>query len=366
MSATNSPQWRLRLKVLPIRFFTNLGFLIERLAKPRPPKPSKTIRIPRSILDDESLNGKRERKAKNEELVLQVYYPANGDQRNSLSQPKRSRPVVVNFHGSGFMLGHATDDARWARSVTEYVDAVVISVEYRLAPENPFPAAVEDGVEAVLWIISHAEELGVDPYRIAMSGFSAGGSLTFGVPMRLGEEMRSRRQLSAVNNDWKETPGPYVDPEYRIVFIAAWYPSVNYCHSRAQRRATNIRQDKNLPAWFTNLVDNCFLLGIEQADKKLPWLSPGVAPAEMLKKYIPHDITIRVCEWDELRAEAERFCERLISEEVGRQGVGIKVIEKATHGWDKYPSPKFQWDLSIEGEYREVCRDMRNVFYNQN
>ncbi|KAJ3919227.1 Alpha/Beta hydrolase protein [Lentinula edodes] len=210
MSATNSPQWRLRLKVLPIRFFTNLGFLIERLAKPRPPKPSKTIRIPRSILDDEK-------------LVLQVYYPGNGDQRNSLSQPKRSRPVVVNFHGSGFMLGHATDDARWARSVTEYVDAVVISVEYRLAPENPFPAAVEDGVEAVLWIISHAEELGVDPYRIAMSGFSAGGSLTFGVPMRLGEEMRSRRQLSAVNNDWKETPGPYVDPEYRIVFIAAWY-----------------------------------------------------------------------------------------------------------------------------------------------
>ncbi|KAJ3997738.1 Alpha/Beta hydrolase protein [Lentinula boryana] len=362
----SSPEWLLRLKVLPLRFFTNLAFSLDELVRPRPPKPSKTIKIPRTIPDDESENGKRKREGKNKELLLQVYYPLS-HQQSTLPKPMHPelKPVVVNFHGSGFMLGHATDDARWARSVAEYVDAIVVSVEYRLAPEHPFPAALDDGVEALLWIIHHAEELGVDPHRIALSGFSAGGSLTFGVPMRLGEEMR-KRKISA-GNECQQKEGTFeagfspVIPHYRIVFIAAWYPSVDYSLTRAQRRATNVRQDKNLPAWFTNLVDTCFLLGVGEADKKLPWLSPALAPAEMLKEYLPHDIVVRVCEWDELRAEAENFCNRLASEEGSRRGVGIKVIEGAIHGWDKHPSLNFRWDAGIEEVYKEVCVEMRKV-----
>ncbi|KAJ4480861.1 Alpha/Beta hydrolase protein [Lentinula aciculospora] len=367
MSTSEAPPiWLLRLKVLPLRFLTNFSFFLGKFVRPRPPQPSRTIRIPRSIVEGESENGTKKRSATNKEPIsLQIYYPSSDQQ--SLLKAKPIRPVVVNFHGSGFMLGHATDDARWARSVTEYAGAVVVSVEYRLAPENTYPAAVDDGLETLLWIISHSEELGVDPHRIAMSGFSAGGSLAFGVPMRLGEEMRKRSKLLGAEAQTKEQCsdsrelGPYIDPRYRIVFIAAWYPSVDYSLTRPQRRATNVRQDKNLPAWFTNLVDTSFLLGVDEADKKSPWLSPAQAPVDMLRKYLPHDIVVRVCEWDELRAEAERFYKRLISEEVGRQRVGIKVVEKTTHGWDKHPNFKFKWDETIEEAYRERNREEKNT-----
>ncbi|KAJ3762530.1 Alpha/Beta hydrolase protein [Lentinula raphanica] len=360
----------LRFKVLPLRWLTNFSFFLGTFASPRPPKPSKTIRIPRvsSSSDDQNDNGKSQT-TKNDQLILQVYYPASYQPQTQFKKRKSPslRPVVVNFHGSGFMLGSATDDARWARSVTEYVDAVVVSVEYRLAPENPFPAALNDGVDALLWIIHHSEELGVDPHKIALSGFSAGGSLAFAVPIKLGEEMQRRRNILEGGNRQqqnpltsKEEPSLYVDPAYRIQFIAAWYPSVDYSLTRPQRRATNARQDKNLPAWFTDLVDTSFLLGVAEEDRKLPWLSPALAPAEMLRKYIPHNVEFRLCEWDELRAEAERFSERLASDEVGRKGIGMKVIEGTTHGWDKHP--RLKWDQGIEHLYKEICTEMQKTF----
>lgn len=97
-------------------------------------------------------------------------------------------PVVINFHGGGFTLGSATDDARWCGTVVDECHAVVVSVDYRLAPECPFPTAVEDGVDAVLWIHEHATELGIDPDKIALSGFSSGGNMAFTVPLRLYDE----------------------------------------------------------------------------------------------------------------------------------------------------------------------------------
>ena len=94
-------------------------------------------------------------------------------------------PVVVNFHGGGFTLGTATDDCRWAQCVLEDADAVMVSVSYRLAPEYPFPAAVDDGVESLVYLSTHAAELGLDMTRVALSGFSAGGNLAVTVPLRL-------------------------------------------------------------------------------------------------------------------------------------------------------------------------------------
>jgi acetyl esterase/lipase len=97
----------------------------------------------------------------------------------------------VNFHGGGFTIGQASDDARWADAVVRNCNAVVVCVEYRLAPKYPHPTAVEDGVDAILYLIANAEQLGIDPDRIAVSGFSAGGNMAFTVPMKLQVDEKS-------------------------------------------------------------------------------------------------------------------------------------------------------------------------------
>ena len=86
-------------------------------------------------------------------------------------------PAIVFFHGGGFVLSSVDGHDAFARKLAAAAGAVVISVEYRLAPEHPFPAAVDDAVAATGWVSSHAERLGVDPERIAVAGDSAGGNL---------------------------------------------------------------------------------------------------------------------------------------------------------------------------------------------
>ena len=87
------------------------------------------------------------------------------------------RPAVLSIHGGGFAVGSmALDDGANAALARE-VGAVVVSVEYRLAPEHPFPAAADDCYAALVWMSEHAAELGVDPARIAVLGNSAGGGL---------------------------------------------------------------------------------------------------------------------------------------------------------------------------------------------
>ena len=86
-------------------------------------------------------------------------------------------PVVVNFHGGGWCLGTPEQSGWLASRVAEQVGCVVVSPTYRLAPEHPYPAAVEDAWEVLQWVAEHAHELGADPARIAVMGDSAGGNL---------------------------------------------------------------------------------------------------------------------------------------------------------------------------------------------
>ncbi len=93
-------------------------------------------------------------------------------------------PCVYSIHGGGYILGsYAMDDARfdsWCRRF----DVVGVSVEYRLAPETPYPGPLDDCDAGLRWVVDHASELGVDPDRIGIAGVSAGGGLAAALALR--------------------------------------------------------------------------------------------------------------------------------------------------------------------------------------
>lgn len=110
------------------------------------------------------------------ELPVRVYRPAAAE-RGPL-------PLIVYFHGGGFVIGSPDYTDVATRILALETPAVVVSVDYRMAPEHPFPAPVEDCEYAVAWCHQHAESLGARPGPVAVAGDSAGGNLSAVVALR--------------------------------------------------------------------------------------------------------------------------------------------------------------------------------------
>lgn len=92
-------------------------------------------------------------------------------------------PAILFMHGGGFVIGDLETEHGWAAKVAATVGAVVVSVDYRLAPENPYPAALDDCFAALEWVVSEANGLGIDRSRVAVMGTSAGGGLAAAVAL---------------------------------------------------------------------------------------------------------------------------------------------------------------------------------------
>jgi len=88
------------------------------------------------------------------------------------------RPMFLNIHGGGFVRGYQARDTIFCAHLASRLGAVVIDLDYRLAPEFPFPTALHEGYDIARWAFAHAADLGADPARIAIGGHSAGGNLT--------------------------------------------------------------------------------------------------------------------------------------------------------------------------------------------
>jgi acetyl esterase/lipase len=100
----------------------------------------------------------------------------------------RLRPGVLYIHGGGMILGSPQAEAVGSSRTARDLDAVVVSPDYRLAPEHPYPAAIDDCMTALRWMVTNADELGIDPGRLAVTGSSAGGGLSAAVAQRAYDE----------------------------------------------------------------------------------------------------------------------------------------------------------------------------------
>ncbi|MBP2638397.1 MAG: carboxylesterase [Firmicutes bacterium] len=110
------------------------------------------------------------------------YVPTReGDTHIYLITPKKTKtcyPLYINMHGGGFVRGYSERETVFASKVASTVGCRVIDIDYKLAPEHPYPAGLHECYDIVKWAISHAKELAIDPENVVIGGHSAGGNFT--------------------------------------------------------------------------------------------------------------------------------------------------------------------------------------------
>ncbi len=146
------------------------------------------------------------------DITVRIYRPA--DATGTL-------PGIYFIHGGGMILGDIQEENEVAAAICEHVDAVVVSVEYRLAPEHPYPAPVEDCYAGLVWMARNAAELRFDPDRLAVYGGSAGGGLTIATTMLARDRgfpaVRFQMPIYPMIDDRNETPS-----SHEITDIGLW------------------------------------------------------------------------------------------------------------------------------------------------
>jgi acetyl esterase/lipase len=122
------------------------------------------------------------------EVLIRIYRP---------NEQPQTLPALYWIHGGGYVMGDIEQDDRLMKQLVNRIGCVAVSVNYRLAPEHPFPAPVEDCYAGLKWLFAHAPELGVDPSRIAIGGASGGGGLAAGLALLVRDrgEMQVAFQL---------------------------------------------------------------------------------------------------------------------------------------------------------------------------
>ncbi|HEY7814341.1 MAG TPA: alpha/beta hydrolase [Nakamurella sp.] len=238
-------------------------------------------------------------------------------------------PVVIYFHGGGWTLG-ALDHSNWLCSqVCLGVGAVVVSVDYRLAPLNRFPTAVLDSLAAVTWVASHGPELGADPSRIAVMGDSAGGNLA-----------------AVVCQVFRDRGGPVIAHQSLI------YPATDLRTPEDFDRASPARTD-----W--PILSSAIMVTFRDQ-----YLGPdGDADSPMASPILAEDLTglppalIQVAEYDPLRDDGIRYARAL--QHAGNQ-VRLTEYVGMPHGYFSFPAV-------IRGSVRqalaEMCAEQRLALY---
>lgn len=218
-----------------------------------------------------------------------------------LYQPSGSgpTPVLLNFHGSGFVLPlHGSDD-EFCRRVSQETKHTVLDVTYRLAPEHPFPAALNDVEDAIKYVFTRPDEF--DLTRVSISGFSAGGNLA----------------LAAASN---------LFPRDTFRSLLAIYPVTDLSPGPASKIAP-ARGDFAIPLPVMRLFDRCYIPS--SFDKRDPRISPLYAQADRF----PRRVLMITADGDTLALEAEELARKI--KELQGWHVVSERMQGCSHGWDK-------------------------------
>jgi acetyl esterase len=166
-------------------------------------------------------------------------------------RPHNPRGAIVWLHGGGFVMGDLETEHPWATRIADGSGAVVISVDYRRAPENRFPAALEDSYAALEWGVEHAAELGVDPERVAVGGHAAGAGLAAAVALRARDQqgppirfqLLNQPELDDRQETWSArhfTDTPFMTREKVSASWRHYLGSATGCAYAAPARATDL------------------------------------------------------------------------------------------------------------------------------
>ena len=238
----------------------------------------------RARVDDRRIPGPRGR------IPVRIYHP----------EPRRaSRPVLVFFHGGGFVVGSIASHDGICRALAEKADAIVVSVEYGLAPEQPFPAGIDDGLAATRWVIAYASTFDGDPRAVAVGGDSAGGNIAAVVA--------------------QETRADAVRPVFQLLV----YPATDLTRSMPSHRifGEGYMLTKKSMDWF---LENY----VKESEKESPRASPLFASPAALQGLPP--ALVLTAGFDPLRDEGRAYAEKM-------RAAGVEVdhrcIEGSIHGF---------------------------------
>ncbi|MBF7097444.1 alpha/beta hydrolase [Alkalibacter mobilis] len=246
----------------------------------------------------------------------------------SPTEIEEDTPAVMFIHSGGFFLGMPEMSDELCRNLVEFAECTVVSVDYRLAPENPYPAAFDDCYSVLEWMYSNSGELNIDKDRIAVCGVSAGGALAAAVClMARGSEE--------------------INPCFQVLM----YPVLDHRHiTKSSNEISDTR------TWSTQMSKKAWNAYLKNVDKNnVPqYASPAMAKdlAGLPRTYIA------ACELDILRDEAIEYAMRLYQANVATE---LHVLPGTFHAFDAM-APKSDIAIRFDSEVINVFKD---VFYNK-
>lgn len=282
------PNLKMLLDAVPLEFTIDDGVEVAR-------EKMRALKPPAELLPDMRIEQRTVGYGELTDIPVRIYWPP--------SETEESLPIVVFYHGGGWAIGDLDTHDHVARAHAIGAKAIVVSVDYRLAPEHPFPAGVEDAWAALQWVGAHVAELGGEPSRIAVAGDSAGGNLAAVMALRA-----------------RDAGGP------PLAFQLLWYPVAV--------------GDLSLPS-FTENAD-APLLNSDVTSAFLTWYLPGMDMSD--PKTLPTDLApanaatlaglapafIGTAEHDPLRDDGGKYAEMLAA-----AGVPVQLSNEPTmvHGY---------------------------------